>query len=308
MATNGQPSESSLAKGATTLVMRSTHLKLTSPEIMTLLNVLTVALGYKIPMYDFVYMPWAKLAIVNFVDHASCKAYFDKIQEVCCLGTEHPAIRNVTQAYIQGLSQNLAFFLAKSGQQAIFQPHAPMVFQQGVQMPIQQAVERHVSMELLASMQHMHGKGQGKGQEDQGATLGWQEYQMPTRNEGQSSALNGIGATSGWHGYEMSRRNAGQSPALSDTGVQMPIQQAVERHVSMELLASMQHMHGKGQGKGQEDQGATSGWHGYQMSTRNAGQSPALSDTGSLFIRPDEVPFIQVRSTPGEPDLTVYTL
>lgn len=32
-------------------------------------------------------------------------------------GTEHPAIRNVTQAYIQGLSQNLAFFLAKSGQQ-----------------------------------------------------------------------------------------------------------------------------------------------------------------------------------------------
>lgn len=79
-------------------------------------------------------------------------------------GTEHPAIRNVTQAYIQGLSQNLAFFLAKSGQQvpvkgdggmakwlrdyvlqfsdiswrwfacltqAIFQPHAPMVFQQG---------------------------------------------------------------------------------------------------------------------------------------------------------------------------------
>ena len=40
---------------------------------MTLLNVLTVALGYKRPMYDFVYMPWAKLAIVNFVDHESCK-------------------------------------------------------------------------------------------------------------------------------------------------------------------------------------------------------------------------------------------
>ena len=30
---------------------------------------------------------------------------------------------------------------------------------------------RHVSMELLASMQHMHGKGQGKGQEDQGASF-----------------------------------------------------------------------------------------------------------------------------------------
>ena len=53
---------------------------------MTLLNVLTVALGdsaewlrlaplgYKRPMYDFVYMPWAKLAIVNFVDHESCQA------------------------------------------------------------------------------------------------------------------------------------------------------------------------------------------------------------------------------------------
>ncbi|CAL1129814.1 unnamed protein product [Cladocopium goreaui] len=106
-----------LAQGATTLVMRSTHLKLTNQEIMTLLNVLTVALGYKRPMYDFVYMPWAKLAIVNFVDHASYKAHFDKIQEVCDLGTEHPAIRNVAQAYIQGLAANLAFFLAKSGQQ-----------------------------------------------------------------------------------------------------------------------------------------------------------------------------------------------
>ena len=35
-----------------------------------------------------------------------------------CQGTEHPAIRNVAQAYIQGLAANLAFFLAKSGQQA----------------------------------------------------------------------------------------------------------------------------------------------------------------------------------------------
>ena len=38
-----------------------------------------------------------------------------------CAGTEHPAIRNVSQAYIQGLSQNLAFFLAKSGQQVVMQ-------------------------------------------------------------------------------------------------------------------------------------------------------------------------------------------
>lgn len=33
-------------------------------------------------------------------------------------GAEHPAIRNIAQSYIQGLPQNLAFFLAKSGQQA----------------------------------------------------------------------------------------------------------------------------------------------------------------------------------------------
>lgn len=176
-----------LAQGATTLVMRSTHLKLTNQEIMTLLNVLTVALGYKRPMYDFVYMPWAKLAIVNLVDHASYKAHFDKIQEVCDLGTEHPAIRNVAQAYIQGLAANLAFFLAKSGQQAVHQPHAPMVFQQGVQVPLQDAVQRHVSPELLASMEqslatNVHemglqnswprkGKGKGRGHRQQNGTV-----------------------------------------------------------------------------------------------------------------------------------------
>eukprot|EP00435_Cladocopium_sp_Y103_P031443 s3748_g8.t1 len=176
-----------LAQGATTLVMRSTHLKVTNQEIMTLLNVLTVTLGYKRPMYDFVYMPWAKLAIVNFVDHASCKAHFDKIQEVCDLGTEHPAIRNVAQAYIQGLARNLAFFLAKSGQQAVYQPHAPMVFEQGVQLSLQDAVQRHVSPELLVSMEqslatNVHemglqnswprkGKGKGRGYQQQNGTV-----------------------------------------------------------------------------------------------------------------------------------------
>ncbi|CAL1129815.1 unnamed protein product [Cladocopium goreaui] len=170
-----------LAQGATTLVMRSTHLKLTNQEIMTLLNVLTVALGYKRPMYDFVYMPWAKLAIVNFVDHASYKAHFDKIQEVCDLGTEHPAIRNVAQAYIQGLAANLAFFLAKSGQQV-------QVYRAtGVQVPLQDAVQRHVSPELLASMEqslatNVHemglqnswprkGKGKGRGHRQQNGTV-----------------------------------------------------------------------------------------------------------------------------------------
>ncbi|CAK9068907.1 unnamed protein product [Durusdinium trenchii] len=204
-----------LALGATTIVMRSTHLKLTTQEIMTLLNVLTVTLGYKSPMYDFVYMPWAKLAIVNFVDHRSCKAFYEKIQEVIDLGAEHPAIRNIAQSYIQGLPQNLAFFLAKSGQQAIYQAHAPMVFENGVRMELLDAVNKYVSIELLLSMEQTladnvremglqnswprsgKGKSSGKGLPVQRQRLGWR---MPWPDAASASGLtDGYGSTSEGH-------------------------------------------------------------------------------------------------------------
>ncbi|CAE7238662.1 UBP19 [Symbiodinium sp. CCMP2592] len=138
-----------LGDGTTTLVLRSSVSKMTYPELMTMLNVTTAALGFQAPRYDFVYLPWAKLAFVNFEDPASCKAYFTVFRNVCNLGAEHPGISAVAEAFVQGLARNLAFFLAKCGWKAVSDLRAPCVFSGGVQVPLAQAIRQHVSQEVL---------------------------------------------------------------------------------------------------------------------------------------------------------------
>lgn len=139
-----------LSAGATTLVLRSSASKMTHPGLMTLLNVATAVLGYERPRYDFVYMPWAKLAFVNFEDPQSCRAYFGVIQNVCRLGLEHPGISAVAEAYVQGLAHNLAFFICKCGWQAINDPRAPLIFDQGEEVLLSDAINTHVTAQLLA--------------------------------------------------------------------------------------------------------------------------------------------------------------
>ncbi|CAJ1371756.1 unnamed protein product [Effrenium voratum] len=192
--------------------MRSTQLKLTHQaqdkrrsratewrewlrqEIMTLLNVLTVSLGFQRPMYDFVYIPWAKLAVVNFTSHDACKAHLSVIDDICQLGADHPAIRYVTQAFVQGLAPNIAFFLAKSGQVDAM-PHAPRIYEDGIEIPLQQAVDRYVSVQLLHSMQHFvanegkaKDKGKGKARHEAKA-LGWKGAKLsPQRSDSEAQA------------------------------------------------------------------------------------------------------------------------
>lgn len=139
-----------LSASATTLVLRSSASKMTHPGLMTLLNVATAVLGYERPRYDFVYMPWAKLAFVNFEDPQSCRAYFGVIQNVCKLSVEHPGISAVAEAYIQGLAHNLAFFISKCGMQAINDPRAPLIFDQGEEVLLSDAINMHVTPQLLA--------------------------------------------------------------------------------------------------------------------------------------------------------------
>mmetsp|Transcript_10612 Transcript_10612/g.25731 ORF Transcript_10612/g.25731 Transcript_10612/m.25731 type:complete len:259 (-) Transcript_10612:117-893(-) len=138
-----------LGSGTTTLVLRSSVSKMSYPELMTMLNVTTAALGFQAPRYDFVYLPWAKLAFVNFEDPASCTAYFTVFRNVCHLGAEHPGISAVAEAFVQGLARNLAFFLAKCGWKAVSDLRAPCVFSGGVQVPLAQAIRQHVSQEVL---------------------------------------------------------------------------------------------------------------------------------------------------------------
>mmetsp|Transcript_35473 Transcript_35473/g.81865 ORF Transcript_35473/g.81865 Transcript_35473/m.81865 type:complete len:238 (-) Transcript_35473:79-792(-) len=138
-----------LSEGATTLMLRSTQNKLTFQEVMTTLNVSSAFLGHDRPNYDFVYMPWGKLVFVNFVDHQSCQAHFEILRRLCKLRAEPPAILLVVEAFVQGLDQNLAFFLAKSGWQAVDTPRAPRVYRDGVQIDLVTALNEHVTPELL---------------------------------------------------------------------------------------------------------------------------------------------------------------
>mmetsp|Transcript_30981 Transcript_30981/g.72698 ORF Transcript_30981/g.72698 Transcript_30981/m.72698 type:complete len:239 (+) Transcript_30981:74-790(+) len=154
---SGLAQSQELSSGATTLVMRSTHSKVSHQEIMTLLNVLTAALRYEQPMYDFVYMPWGKLIFVNFVDHNSCQAHFEIIQRLCNLSTQHPGVRYVAEAFVQGLEQNLAYFLVKSGWEAVNDPRAPRVYEDGIQISLVDALHRHVTHELVEQMEAVRG-------------------------------------------------------------------------------------------------------------------------------------------------------
>lgn len=88
------------------------------------------------------------LAFVHFVDHPSARKAFHTLRD-----WSHPSLGSslkVSQAEIQGLRNNLAFYVARFGLQEIESPHAPRVFENGQPQPLLEAVKKHVDIELLA--------------------------------------------------------------------------------------------------------------------------------------------------------------
>eukprot|EP00438_Fugacium_kawagutii_P015102 Skav214593 [mRNA] locus=scaffold57:475677:479494:+ [translate_table: standard] len=65
------------------------------------------------PFYNYVYLPWPKLAVVNFTSPEVCHAAF-RIMTILSK-MEMSGVRYVKQAAIQGLADNLSIFLSKSG-------------------------------------------------------------------------------------------------------------------------------------------------------------------------------------------------
>ncbi|CAK9089008.1 Peptidylprolyl isomerase [Durusdinium trenchii] len=105
--------------------------------------------------YNFVYVPHDKrklrnlaLAFVNFSEPSAAQQAYDFFKNV-----KHPVMGpsvRVCQADIQGLGSNLAYFMARFGLQEMGNPHAPMVFENGVrQTNMVEAVKRHVTVDLL---------------------------------------------------------------------------------------------------------------------------------------------------------------
>ena len=87
------------------------------------------------PFYNYVYIPWPKLAVVNFTSPEVCRAAHRIMTVLSKMETS--GIRYVKQAAFQGLAENLSIFLAKSGYEAAQDPGAPRAFnQQGIPVPL----------------------------------------------------------------------------------------------------------------------------------------------------------------------------
>ncbi|CAE7240034.1 ML3, partial [Symbiodinium necroappetens] len=114
--------------------------------------------------YNFVYVPHDKsrqrnvaLAFVNFTDSEAARTAFAYFQ-----GRSHPMdVRlgshiRVSQADVQGLNLNLAYFIARSGLTDMENPHAPRVFEKGRRVNLLEAAKKHVTMQLVAqASQHV---------------------------------------------------------------------------------------------------------------------------------------------------------
>jgi len=140
-----------LSDGATAIMIRRLPSKLMVDTFLSILDANWPG------CYDFVYVPHDKtkernvaLAFVNFTVHAVAQtayAYFQgRLKQMDSRLGSH--IR-VSQADVQGLSLNLAYFIARSGLTDMDNPYAPRVFEDGRRVRLLEAAMKHVTMKLL---------------------------------------------------------------------------------------------------------------------------------------------------------------
>ncbi|CAE7633879.1 SEC14, partial [Symbiodinium sp. CCMP2456] len=137
---------SALDRGTTTLVIRS-NAKINYDGILFMLD--KFCGGTR--AFDFVYLPWPKLAIINFVSQEQCAVAHCILSRM--VSSESSGLRYVKPAVFQGLGPNLALFCAKSGYDAIQDPGAPRIFIAGTPVPLMLAVNLYVTAELLQRSQ-----------------------------------------------------------------------------------------------------------------------------------------------------------
>lgn len=153
-----------LEQGTTTLVFRSNN-KLTYDGVATMLS--KICQG---PFFDYIYIPWPKLAVVNFISPQVCEAAH-KIMTV--LAKIDPlGIRYVKQAVFQGQAENLGVFLAKFGYESLLRPGAPRAYSMGhpVAFPHSVGMTKTLGTKLVLQLEpHLpaskaHGGPNGSGQ------------------------------------------------------------------------------------------------------------------------------------------------
>ncbi|CAJ1337990.1 unnamed protein product [Effrenium voratum] len=96
--------------------------------------------------YDFVHLPWSKLAVVNFVSVDACTSCFQMMNAVA--GYPGVCVAGVRRAANQGLEANLAHFCAKCSQSSTYE-YLPLIFVSGKEVPLDWACERFVTRPTL---------------------------------------------------------------------------------------------------------------------------------------------------------------
>eukprot|EP00435_Cladocopium_sp_Y103_P027532 s2415_g6.t2 len=99
------------------------------------------------PFFDYIYIPWPKLAVANFISPQVCQAAHKTISSLTKF--EHPPIRYVKQAAFQGRAENLSIFLAKPLHNSLLDPGAPRAYSMGLPVSLLTVVQLETKAEPM---------------------------------------------------------------------------------------------------------------------------------------------------------------
>lgn len=139
-----------LQGSATTIMLRSLPSSTTTSSLMGLMG------QSFLKAYDFLYLPWCtrqprrivEMAFINFVDHFWARRAVELFLETIRHMPSWARTR-VSQARIQGLAPNLAYFILRFGETAISDPDAPSVFVDGTLTSLSAHCAAHINAEAM---------------------------------------------------------------------------------------------------------------------------------------------------------------
>eukprot|EP00434_Breviolum_minutum_P032871 symbB.v1.2.029074.t1/scaffold3147.1/size62449/2 len=174
-----QVDEPQLEEGATTIMLRSLPSSTTPASLMRMLGSSFVG------SYDFLYLPRCsrqrhrivEMAFINFVDHAFARLAVQLFREAAAIPSWSRT--RVSQARIQGLGPNLAYFILRFGEAAIHEPDAPAVFVNGMHASLQDQCNLHINTDAIRHarliLQEETQPRSRQGQREQGREQGQRE-------------------------------------------------------------------------------------------------------------------------------------
>lgn len=138
----------------TTVMVRKLPPKLTMEMLIAYLDTFMAR-----SEYNYVYLPWQAdkasnltLAVINCVTPETAKRCFEAFAGKCL---QPGRVNQAMAAHVQGLGENLAYFLAKFGFEALLNKNAPLVFENGNQvLNLRIPIAKYVTPQMLAQAQH----------------------------------------------------------------------------------------------------------------------------------------------------------